>query len=348
MVKQTTPKTPLSLNPETTPNNHLSLNPETTTETNPKTNLAITPETTPGRTPRILLVEDEPSQTWLIQKYFQKEIRQKKYEFIVVTNGEEACRFIEQDSDLDLIITDLKMPVMDGLELLEYLKQKKIFLKCFVISAYGDLEVCKSLMRKNAYDFLAKPFTMPQFQQLLDDLLQESPRVSPSAREIKGLGYPTIVRLGKQLSQPQIASVVKELSLSLEPSQLQELKQTLETHYYLAKQKEEELENKSEKGRFVAYLEAQINQGLIKSPVPVEQLRKVRTFTLEERFFPSGQKRLGPYYKIRFTFNHKLQMISLKSDPRPQFPHLFSKTKASQTSLENHDPSLAISPQSCD
>ena len=92
--------------------------------------------------------------------------------------------------------------------------------------------------------------------------------------------------------------------------------------------KQEEYTNPENKP-FIEYLISQIEQGIIKSPVSIEKLKQIKTFTLEERYVTSNGNKYGPYYSIRFSISGRLLTITLKSDPREKFPKVFQSKKAS-------------------
>lgn len=277
-------------------------------------------------TPKILFVDDEVLMENAIKDYFEDEIEEGQYEFHFAQNGEQAYKYLLAHPDIDILITDIKMPKMDGLELLKNIYNRHIYPKILVISAYGEAADFKTMMRYNTYDFLAKPFDMITLQTNMDELVEVTPRVPALAREIKGISYPTIVKLSQQLNPFQQAEIVKQIFSFLNSALLKDVKEVLENIYSLSEKEDEEdvYENK----RFLNYLISQIEKGIIKSPVPIEDLRKVTTFTLEERYVHSNGNKYGPYHVIRFRIKGKLLSITLKSDPRIEFPEVFLSQKS--------------------
>jgi len=109
---------------------------------------------------KILVVDDEKDVQALFEQRFRKEIRDKEMEFVFAFSGEEALEFMNNhDHEAVLILSDINMPGMSGLELLGHLKQK--FLKpppvVMMITAYGDAENYNSAKELGADDFLTKP-----------------------------------------------------------------------------------------------------------------------------------------------------------------------------------------------
>jgi two-component system NtrC family sensor kinase len=108
-------------------------------------------------TTKILVVDDEQLLEYVIQQKFRQKIRAKEIEFVFAHNGKEALEKIAEFPPFDLVLTDINMPEMDGLTLLEKLSQIDNTLKAVVISAYGDMQNIRSAMNRGAFDFLTKP-----------------------------------------------------------------------------------------------------------------------------------------------------------------------------------------------
>lgn len=112
---------------------------------------------------KILVVDDEPDLELLIRQKFRKQIRDKEFEFVFALNGVEALNTLQMDPGIDLVLTDINMPEMDGLTLLMKLNDLNPILKAVIISAYGDMANIRVAMNRGAYDFLTKPI---DFQDL--------------------------------------------------------------------------------------------------------------------------------------------------------------------------------------
>ena len=106
---------------------------------------------------RILVVDDEPDLELLIKQKFRRQIREGVYEFKFAANGQEALDCIRDNPDLDIILSDINMPVMDGLTLLTKLHELNSVLKTVMVSAYGDMENIRTAMNRGAFDFVCKP-----------------------------------------------------------------------------------------------------------------------------------------------------------------------------------------------
>src|SRR4051812_6050828 len=106
---------------------------------------------------KILVVDDEADLEILVKQKFRKKIRENVYQFIFAQNGEEALQKILEHPDLEIILSDINMPVMDGLTLLSRLPEANPMLKAVMVSAYGDMQNIRIAMNKGAFDFVCKP-----------------------------------------------------------------------------------------------------------------------------------------------------------------------------------------------
>lgn len=120
---------------------------------------------------KILMVDDEPDLDILIQQGFRKEIREGIYSFIFARHGAAALELMEQNPGIELVLTDLNMPEMNGLELLGRLKRQYSELKVLILSAYGDEESRSVALSSGAVDFLTKPIVFSELQAILKALL---------------------------------------------------------------------------------------------------------------------------------------------------------------------------------
>jgi sigma-B regulation protein RsbU (phosphoserine phosphatase) len=115
---------------------------------------------------RVLIVDDEPDIETLIRRRFKRGNGQ--FEFIFAQNGKEALERIAADPGLDLVVTDINMPVMDGLALLGHLGSfDNRVIKAVILSAYGDMSNIRTAMNRGAFDFLMKPLDFQDFETTL-------------------------------------------------------------------------------------------------------------------------------------------------------------------------------------
>jgi adenylate cyclase len=108
-------------------------------------------------TARILVVDDEPDLETLIQQKFRHQIHSGAVGFLFARDGVEAMTVLEANHDVDLVITDISMPRMDGLSLLQKLQESDEKLSTIIVSAYGDMSNIRTAMNRGAFDFLTKP-----------------------------------------------------------------------------------------------------------------------------------------------------------------------------------------------
>ncbi len=113
---------------------------------------------------KILVVDDEPDLELMVRTKFRKEIKQNEMEFVFAHNGQEALDKLVEDANIDLVMSDINMPVMDGLTLLSRLAGTNRILKAVIVSAYGDMQNIRTAMNRGAYDFLMKPIDFEDFQ----------------------------------------------------------------------------------------------------------------------------------------------------------------------------------------
>jgi len=107
----------------------------------------------------ILIVDDEKNYLLVLEALLGPQ----GYEIITVNNAHDALRSV-READLDLVITDVKMPGMNGIELLEECKKIKPELPVIIMTAYGSIEMAVDAMKKNAYDYITKPFQNEQLK----------------------------------------------------------------------------------------------------------------------------------------------------------------------------------------
>ncbi len=106
---------------------------------------------------KILVVDDEADLEALIKQKFRRQIREHQYEFVFALNGKEALEKLQPEPDIDMIFSDINMPEMDGLTLLEKIKDVSPILKVVIVSAYGDMDNIRTAMNRGAFDFITKP-----------------------------------------------------------------------------------------------------------------------------------------------------------------------------------------------
>ena len=119
---------------------------------------------------KILVVDDEPDLELLIRQRFRKKIQSKEVEFVFAANGVMALEVLAREHDVEILLTDINMPQMDGLTLLSRIRDQVInpLLKSIVVSAYGDMENIRTAMNRGAFDFITKPIDFKDLEITID------------------------------------------------------------------------------------------------------------------------------------------------------------------------------------
>ena len=122
---------------------------------------------------KILMVDDESDLELLVRQRMRREIRSRKYSFLFAGDGVEALEKLGEHSDIDLVLSDINMPRMDGLTLLEKIPEVDTDLRAVVISAYGDMKNIRSAMNRGAFDFVTKPIDFDDLRVTIDRGLRQ-------------------------------------------------------------------------------------------------------------------------------------------------------------------------------
>jgi sigma-B regulation protein RsbU (phosphoserine phosphatase) len=124
-------------------------------------------------TAKILIADDEPDLELLVTQRFRKQIREGEYAFLFARNGAEALELARGDRDIEVVLTDINMPVMDGLTLLGELAGLGRPLQPVIVSAYGDMANIRTAMNRGAFDFLTKPIDFHDFEITIAKTLRQ-------------------------------------------------------------------------------------------------------------------------------------------------------------------------------
>ena len=121
---------------------------------------------------KILVVDDEPDLEPLVMQRMRRQIRRGRYEFVFAHNGVEALEQLEADSTIDMVVSDINMPRMDGLTLLDQIPNVSPDIRAIIVSAYGDMENIRTAMNRGAFDFVTKPVDFDDLQITIDRTLE--------------------------------------------------------------------------------------------------------------------------------------------------------------------------------
>jgi class 3 adenylate cyclase len=123
-------------------------------------------------TATILVVDDEPDLEALVLQKFRHQIRDGAVAFLFAHDGVEALQSLEQYPHFDMVVTDINMPRMDGLSLLQKLQEAEDKKSTIIVSAYGDMSNIRIAMNRGAFDFLTKPIDFGDFEMTIDKTIR--------------------------------------------------------------------------------------------------------------------------------------------------------------------------------
>lgn len=119
-------------------------------------------------TEKILVVDDEPDMIKLLSMILREKT---PYQITATNNPVEAIELVRKES-FDVVITDLKMPGFDGLQLLEEVKKKDEDVPVIIITAYGTIDAATEALQKGGFDFITKPFKKEQILFTIEKALK--------------------------------------------------------------------------------------------------------------------------------------------------------------------------------
>ena len=117
------------------------------------------------------MVDDEADIDILALQKFRKEIQAQEYKFFFARNGEQALEVIADNPAIQLVVTDINMPLMNGFELLANLQAKYPYVKAITVSAYGDSESIAKSQARGAQGFISKPIDFNELKELIKTLM---------------------------------------------------------------------------------------------------------------------------------------------------------------------------------
>jgi sigma-B regulation protein RsbU (phosphoserine phosphatase) len=144
---------------------------------------------------KILVVDDEPDLELLIRQRFRKKIQAQDLDFVFAGNGLQALDRLQADAEIAIVLTDINMPEMDGLTLLNLVSERYPLLRSVIVSAYGDMTNIRTAMNRGAFDFITKPIDFQDFEITIDKTLREALAGKQAERD-RGL----LVSLQQELS----------------------------------------------------------------------------------------------------------------------------------------------------
>jgi class 3 adenylate cyclase len=130
----------------------------------------------------ILVVDDEPDLEDLVLQKFRRQIREGTVAFAFARDGIEALQWIEQHPDVDMVVSDINMPRMDGLTLLQKLQEADDKKSTVIVSAYGDMNNIRTAMNRGAFDFLTKPIDFSDLELTIDKTIRHVAMIREARR----------------------------------------------------------------------------------------------------------------------------------------------------------------------
>ncbi len=121
---------------------------------------------------RILVVDDEPDVEALVTQKFRRQVREGEMNFLFAVDGQHALEVLDGNADIDIVLSDINMPRMDGLTLLDRLNELHGDLKTVVVSAYGDMGNIRTAMNRGAFDFVTKPIEFEDLERTIAKTLE--------------------------------------------------------------------------------------------------------------------------------------------------------------------------------
>lgn len=133
---------------------------------------------------KILSVDDEVDLELLLTQYFRRKIRKGEYEFLFAHNGLEALKMLQKTPDIDIILSDINMPEMDGLTMLSKINEiRNPALKCIMVSAYGDMGNIRTAMNNGAFDFATKPIDLEDLEKSIENAIAQINYIKQTQKE---------------------------------------------------------------------------------------------------------------------------------------------------------------------
>jgi class 3 adenylate cyclase/DNA-binding NarL/FixJ family response regulator len=134
---------------------------------------------------KILVADDEVDLAMLIKQKFRQKIRENQFEFIFAMNGKEALEKLALHPDVDMVLSDINMPEMDGLTLLTHLSESSPMIKSVIVSAYGDMDNIRTAMNRGAFDFITKPINFEDLALTMEKTLVHVKQMKETLKAIK-------------------------------------------------------------------------------------------------------------------------------------------------------------------
>jgi len=120
---------------------------------------------------KILVVDDEADLEVLMRQRMRRSIRKGQFDFVFARNGVEALERL-RENDFDVVLSDINMPEMDGLTLLQQIPDVDPDVRSVIVTAYGDIDNIRSAMNRGAFDFITKPIDFRDLRATIERALE--------------------------------------------------------------------------------------------------------------------------------------------------------------------------------
>ncbi|GAB6886819.1 response regulator [Desulfothermus okinawensis JCM 13304] len=117
---------------------------------------------------KILVVDDEES----LREICREALVEHGYDVIEAKNGKEAAQLLKDDKDIDIVLSDLNMPEMDGMALIEHINRYNLDVELVVMTGFGTIETAVEVMKKGALDYIPKPFYLNHLLVKIDSAMK--------------------------------------------------------------------------------------------------------------------------------------------------------------------------------
>lgn len=163
-----------------------------------------------GKSPtQVLVVDDEEDLELLVRQKFRRRIRDGDLKFLFAHNGKEALEVLQEHPDVYLVLSDINMPVMDGLTLLSQLADNDQDIQAVIVSAYGDMKNIRTAMNRGAFDFLTKPIDFNDLEATIEKGLKHVQALQ-SALETRD----------RLVAVKQELDMARDVQMSLQPKEI--------------------------------------------------------------------------------------------------------------------------------
>lgn len=134
---------------------------------------------------KILVADDEADLELLIRQKFRQKIREQKYDFVFACNGNDALEKLTAHPDIEVVLSDINMPEMDGLTLLTRLGDAAPLTRAVMVSAYGDMDNIRVAMNRGAFDFVTKPVNFEDLELTIEKTIKYVQQLKDTLKAIK-------------------------------------------------------------------------------------------------------------------------------------------------------------------